>query len=923
MHQHVTPKDEIAQFLKTGDSVDTRDDRNNPLMAMEQLGQETHGSTVFGHETLLPVDRFDDKRKALYYKLNYILPIYLKNYQYSERSEIFGVAKDAFESALTDTNRPANDITLWQHSYVTAALTKVFFNHFLIYGEKLNRENAVFSLIGFGWDGLSFISRGHKIGDITGKKTIIKKLKEEIKKVLEYKYPLGMNVYDDDNGMYFVAPAIKEAFSEYEELLSLIIKDVAGIANEITGGEIQPAFTKKVDKTNFLMEIVESINDLKQKSAYPYTSGERAAWMAEWVAGENNTVCAICSKRPVISNNYNICSICRERRVLSQKDREIEQSIFSDEIADKNGRLALLVAKFNLEPWLKGDMLWSLFVKEAKSLKQALMHLGNIEDIKKEDGDRKETIVKMIGKIEGFNYNYEKIKKHIDECKKDTEFGRAISFLFDRHWKELKTPKWEGLKNWVEKLSKRLEIETRFRRKPDIDTFLLTKNHTPSRLLNVWNTTRDFLAEIFNLQRLEDNELISSFRRIRLRLEREDCLKSEYAIYEADVEGKRLELFRDGKNVFLVNQSYKNADIEGIRNEWERRTIRIKASEFEKSTSEIIETKVKEIVQDDKDIYPIRIITTTPDILMAIVPADRAVSLSDYIYDQYKKHFGKVIGRLPFSIGSIFSPKKMPMFIVLDSGRRMLMNFENMNDKYWEKGDEWEVNTEAKKVGNKWTLSFANNIQWHINCDRGSNKPDYFHPYLIVKHSRNNIHTIPNSYQKTFLGDLVHFTEIKEGCTVKVYPNYYDFEFLDSNTRRFDIKFDKDNRRKSNVADFKSKPFLLDELSQKIMCIWDELLKGKQLRGITDTKLRNLQSLWLTKYQEWEVDLSDKSSDKFMRWKGLVTASIQKEFKQINKLQYDLLQETIENGLFFETLELYLGILKERIEEGKEDKGGM
>jgi len=146
---------------------------------------------------------------------------------------------------------------------------------------------------------------------------------------------------------------------------------------------------------------------------------------------------------------------------------------------------------------------------------------------------------------------------------------------------------------------------------------------------------------------------------------------------------------------------------------------------------------------------------------------------------------------------------------------------------------------------------------------------------------------------------------------LSVYPNYYDFEFLDSNARRHDIVLDEPGRRRSNVADFKSKPFLLDELGQKVMCLWKELLQGRQLQGITDTKLRKLQSLWLTKYQEWVIDRNEEG---FKAWENLVWVSLDKEFA-LSKEQRELLEKTIESGLFFDTLELYLGILKERIDK--------
>jgi len=72
-----------------------------------------------------------------------------------------------------------------------------------------------------------------------------------------------------------------------------------------------------------------------------------------------------------------------------------------------------------------------------------------------------------------------------------------------------------------------------------------------------------------------------------------------------------------------------------------------------------------------------------------------------------------------------------------------------------------------------------------------------------------------------------------------------------------------------------------------------------------------LQSLWLTKYQEWVIDRNEEG---FKAWENLVWVSLDKEFA-LSKEQRELLEKTIESGLFFDTLELYLGILKERIDK--------
>jgi len=296
---------------------------------------------------------------------------------------------------------------------------------------------------------------------------------------------------------------------------------------------------------------------------------------------------------------------------------------------------------------------------------------------------------------------------------------------------------------------------------------------------------------------------------------------------------------------------------------------------------------------------------------MMIVPADRAVEITDWIYQRYIEHFGKVMGRLPFSIGNIFFGEKTPMFVVLDAGRRMIANFDRLANEEM----TFDVNaaTSDGKFELKGTIgNLKKTVTWQLPFKYGDCTDDYHHPYFII--DNDNVSDDRRTFFRSVAGDIIHFSAIKKDDSIRIYPNYYDFEFLDSNARRHDIAIDDNGRRKSNVANLQSKPFLLDELSQKIKYLWKALLQGKGINGITDTKLRNLQSLWLTKYNEWRVDITDKSSAQYNRWMTLVMTSIDKEFPELEKELCLLLVETIENGVFFDTLELYPGILKERIE---------
>jgi len=281
------------------------------------------------------------------------------------------------------------------------------------------------------------------------------------------------------------------------------------------------------------------------------------------------------------------------------------------------------------------------------------------------------------------------------------------------------------------------------------------------------------------------------------------------------------------------------------------------------------------------------------------------------------------MGRLPFSIGNIFFNRNMSMFVVLDAAKRMIANFDSLAAK----GDE-SFTVLAKPIAaacrRKFDLQCAlggltRKITWYMPDRLGNGEQDYHHPLMVVKGDKENLSRNRKTFFETVAGDMVHFSEIEKDDRLIIYPNYYDFEFLDSNMRRYDIHLNEKKRRRSNVADFESKPVLLDELDQKIIHVWKRLFQGRQIRGLTDTKLRDLQSLWLSKYREWDVDLIDKEKKGYLQWWKLVQASLKLEFDLKNpedKKKLLVLQEMLDNGLLFDTLELFLGIMKERISKG-------
>ncbi len=195
-----------------------------------------------------------------------ISPTDLNNFACITRADVFQHIRTFFTLGLADTLRPQNDTTLWEHSYAVSSILKVIAVHNLL---RQQGENPIqgfldvqFGILGIGWDGMRFYSGGHKIGDIVGRKQVIEKIKDKIKELIEYDYPVGNEIYNDDNGIYFIVPMRTPERLEprWKELESAIYQEAA----KISSCELQPHIVH-VHETCTLTSIVDAIIQLKKK----------------------------------------------------------------------------------------------------------------------------------------------------------------------------------------------------------------------------------------------------------------------------------------------------------------------------------------------------------------------------------------------------------------------------------------------------------------------------------------------------------------------------------------------------------------------------------------------------------------------------------------------------------------------------------
>ncbi len=955
----------LLKMIKAADGKDASIDRNNPLFSAGQKG-DPFDTDVFGMEhpdaAIIPVE-LESRRKCLYEDLSEVnLPDGKSDISIKDRTALFKTIRKHFAKAFSDTTRPNNDTSLWEHSYAVASILKVMMVHELIYNERIMDFKKIrFSILGVGWDGLSFISCGHKIRDIIGKKDCIKELKDKIRDQVEYKFFLGNTIYEDDNGIYFLIPRLPSqidleappfsGLERYGRLLQNLRNDIFDIALKYTKGDIYPRF-HMINNTAFMTHLVNCYNAIKKKTAYPLTE-PNAKWISnlkgKWHLKCPQDVCPICRRRPIISDKQKICAPCRTRRTGYFKTivdpNNCKDTPFISEIARGSGnkkkdsenirRAALIVAKIGLESWLNGRMIRSLFVTEAKGLEKETQELGLTKDFEADEIKLRIWLeTSPYGNLFAEGYDYHRISKEIDRIygyekldKEDLEYAENTIFLYDRRTigNTLNNDVRGTAKSFKEILDSAISEyglagqDTAYL----LHNTICAKTPTPSTILDVWYSTEGFLSSF----RESVNGKILGF---------DPAERWTATLTRGEMEPRTPHKGKIGQKEVEIVWPTLDSDTIWIMGDIE--TLGDNDEVF--LDDEVTARNISNPSRGACTYYPLRIITTTPDIFMALVPARDALNVSNMIFDSYQNQFGKVMGRLPLSIGNIFFPENMPMFVVLDSGRRMIRNFEELHrhkavlrvSKDHKpcnsvEGDICILFDELK--GPKSDDSVSCQLKWKMpfTLEKGSSEDvhpliDYYHPYLLVPRGDKD-YSFRKNYFRTVVGDVIHCTEVQPGDKIELYPGYYDFEFLDSNARRHDIPIEQNYRRISSVTGFDAKPCLIEEMQQKIMELWDNFKNAPKSIELTDTKLRNLHSLWLTKYLEWKVRNSDRKDKAFRLWIDMVLSSIKKEFQGFNAEFTALLRETIESGLFFETLELFYGVMKDKLdqEEGEEQHG--
>jgi hypothetical protein len=317
-------------------------------------------------------------------------------------------------------------------------------------------------------------------------------------------------------------------------------------------------------------------------------------------------------------------------------------------------------------------------------------------------------------------------------------------------------------------------------------------------------------------------------------------------------------------------------------------------------------------------------ILAEPRTFMALVPADKSLEMIKAIQTKYEQEMGKVRNRLPLHLGVVYFQRRTPLRSALEAGRQMLSYKSPDNQQLWQVlKPHYPLPTEEqdqKKIVLTLTREHST-ITWSVPIYMGDlTTEDVWYPYVFLETDGDDskingrLRAIKSQRPgKTTPCWLVHAADLKEGDQIYFTPSTFDFEFLDSTARRFEIYYDEKTGRRPR----RTRPFYLEDLD-RFEKLWEILKKLEtSQRHQVIYAIEATRETWYGMEQDTAEKQNKVEQDEVFRQfvaDTLANAAWSKDqpWKSIPQDQQKQLIDAGVRGELADLADLYMEILKER-----------
>lgn len=795
-----------------------------------------------------------------------------------------GWIRSAFTSTLAETRVPSNDVTLWDQSFIAAALFKsavagavLSGNAFEWSGNKANTRWRVLT-VGFGTE--HYETRAVRIGDWTGTREMIAAFFDEVCKFLEVDLAVGSCVYRDELTLSFTFPGQRldckgSVDDKVAENLRVLIEARIDEMAQSYAFETPPLVRLALSTRSFI-----AMSHELAKARDVLEVPVHRAWSITKDDSKGKHVCPVSLVRTGEPSNtqgerkQDVSKTCYNRRTGRRAtwERNGGDTIWISEVADENDRVAHLTFSLGLEGWLDGKHVDSLRTQSVVECCPHNKELSVIDADTPGDSLRThiESFVKAPRTTTSGKLDDSVLKTLNDGFSKESD----IQVFFQKIVEDRSdAPNWSSLDDGL--------------RAAWLTHQLFRKNASPGRIHRFWRATQTFFAEALE----EFRQLISvsgGTRTQRL------CVK-----LSGDTNGLRLGEVYTGRL-----PSAPSAPFELLHRESDFVTVcnlarvlrpdgdaaQLKGTQFEATADDgqrrCFTIESVEPAEGVLACYrPLIVLEENPERFRILVPLEAEAACVGHVVTKWRKEMARVWDRLPLRVGVIGFPRKTPFQAVIEATRNVEDDLEGPREK-----EQWRVRQVEASPGAA-RLSFERPDKTleivEVPTKLADGGADVYYPNLAVVGAERKPHDF--TAPRTEGSPVVYrwAPELKPGDEVLVEPSRFASVFLDTTARRFE-------------------PVQVHPLSDwaKQQTIWEQVRSAATsltAARVVEQSLRDARERWT------DVDGAIDESV----WSDWVRAVLANEWN-LSDHELEDLEQAARDGTLERVLDWYLHVLKHK-----------
>lgn len=818
-----------------------------------------------------------------------------------------GWLRKAFSSTLAETRLPNNDVTLFDQSYVAAALFKSAAAGAILEGNSFSwtssslKQQTRWRLLTVGIGADHYEARAVKIGDWTGARLAINKFSRKVRRLVEVDLAVGSLLYADGEVCVFSFPGERSSHNggdlQIDELQKWLTEKIDSYARQAEL-ETPPYCVISKKPSRSLVGMTAEIRKAREAMAVPL----HRSWAITGGDSDEGHVCPVCLVRRSgdKSSKQTPCETCKNRRTGRRKawlsGKLGTDTIWISELADANDRVALVTMSLDIEPWLDGTRVDSLRTQSVSEWRgfNPVLKINNQEH--SNPIDPYTCFDSLFQYIEGKLASFDKDDPVLGNLQEGYRHEADWKSFFEKIVEDrTNSPQWDALDD-----SGRAQWLTHQ---------LFRKLASPGRIYRFQRQAEEFftvlLADFREIAASDQN----SWRTRRLVIKPADGSSGSWEDLQP-YNGRYGDapislLYREKTNDFLticnlarlLKPEQGKDSLNGI-------TLELKAEDKEhgKQTETLKVARVDDEAGKLGCYHPVIRLELFPVRFRVLVPLEAASKCMDRAIEAWNEQFARVRDRLPLRVGVVAFPRMTPFQAAIEVARNIEADLTANSDD----PETWQVVKSETRDGVT-ALSLRSlddgktEMLQTMPVMLPDGREDVFYPYLAVEDKqvrfpRDSRHPEGRVYR--------HAENLRGGDRVLVYPSLIATVFLDSTARRFESSSCRQLTQWRRMRD-----------------LWELLERNAR----SQTALRGAWSELVERREAWQGPNGGWLEGGEEAWLDLVRAVFHERLG-VRGACLETLVQAARDGLLEWSLEWHMSVLKKQVSglpvDGRTQTGG-